>query len=183
MKFTETELKGVWLIEPVVHEDKRGFFLESFSSREMDSLGLPGHFVQDNHSRSLSKGVVRGIHFQKPPFAQSKLVRVVRGSVFDVVVDLRTASKTFGTWVGVTLSDINKKMLFIPKGFGHGYCTLTEDSEFLYKVDAYYSAQHDAGVRWNDPDVGIQWPVTDPTLSQKDLALPLLKDLLSPFQL
>jgi dTDP-4-dehydrorhamnose 3,5-epimerase len=181
MKFTETELKGVWLIEPVVHEDKRGFFLESFSSREMESLGLPGQFVQDNHSRSLSKGVVRGIHFQKPPFAQSKLVRVVRGSVFDVVVDLRTGSKTFGTWVGVTLSDINKKMLFIPKGFGHGYCTLTEDSEFLYKVDAYYSAQHDAGVRWNDPDIGIQWPVTDPTLSQKDLALPFLKDLLSPF--
>jgi dTDP-4-dehydrorhamnose 3,5-epimerase len=181
MKFTETELKGVWLMEPVVHEDNRGFFLESFSSREMESLGLPGQFVQDNHSRSLSKGVVRGIHFQKPPFAQSKLVRVVRGSVFDVVVDLRTGSKTFGTWVGVTLSDINKKMLFIPKGFGHGYCTLTDDSEFLYKVDAYYSAQHDAGVRWNDPDIGIQWPVTDPTLSQKDLALPLLKDLLSPF--
>jgi dTDP-4-dehydrorhamnose 3,5-epimerase len=181
MKFTETELRGVWLIEPVVHEDKRGFFLESFSSREMESLGLPGQFVQDNHSRSLSKGVVRGIHFQKPPFAQSKLVRVVRGSVFDVVVDLRTASKTFGTWIGITLDGANKKIIFIPKGFGHGYCTLTDDSEFLYKVDSYYSPLHDAGVRWNDPDIGIQWPVTDPTLSQKDLALPFLKDLGSPF--
>jgi dTDP-4-dehydrorhamnose 3,5-epimerase len=181
MKFSETELPGVWLIEPIAHEDARGFFLESFAAREMEAHGLPGHFCQDNHARSLVSGVVRGIHFQKPPFAQSKLVRTVRGSVFDVVVDLRTASKSFGTWFGTVLSEENKKMLFVPKGFGHGYCTLTADTEFLYKVDAYYSAQHDAGVRWNDPDIGIQWPVSNPTLSQKDMALPLLAEIESPF--
>jgi dTDP-4-dehydrorhamnose 3,5-epimerase len=181
MKFTETELHGVWLIEPDVHEDKRGFFLESFTSREMATNGLPDTFVQDNHARSLVAGVLRGIHFQKPPFSQSKLVRVVRGSVYDVVVDLRRRSNTFGKWLGVTLSEENKKILFVPKGFGHAYCTLTADSEFLYKVDAYYSPTHDAGVRWNDPDIGIQWPVPEPTLSQKDLALPLLKEIEAPF--
>jgi dTDP-4-dehydrorhamnose 3,5-epimerase len=181
MKFTETELKGVWLIEPVVHGDARGFFLESFTAREMEALGLPGNFVQDNHARSLAPGVLRGIHFQKPPFAQSKLVRVVRGSVFDVVVDLRKASPTFGKWYGLTLSEENKKMLFVPKGFGHAYCTLTPDSEFLYKVDAYYSPENDAGIRWNDPEIAIKWPVSSPTLSPKDLTLPFLKDLRSPF--
>jgi len=181
MKFTETELAGLWLIEPDVHEDKRGFFLESFTSREMKAHGLPEIFVQDNHARSLAVGVVRGMHFQKPPFAQSKLVRVVRGAVFDVAVDLRTASRTFGKWLGVELSEENKKILFVPKGFGHGYCTLTDDSEFLYKVDACYSPQHDSGIRWNDPAIGIRWPVSEPTLSQKDLSLPLLKDIDSPF--
>jgi dTDP-4-dehydrorhamnose 3,5-epimerase len=181
MKFTETELHGVWIMEPVVHGDKRGFFLESFAAREMENHGLPGNFVQDNHARSLAAGVLRGIHFQKPPFAQSKLVRVVRGSVFDVVVDLRKASPTFGAWYGVTLSEENKKMLFVPKGFGHGYCTLTADSEFIYKVDSYYSPDHDAGIRWNDPDIGIRWPVLDPALSPKDTALPLLRDIESPF--
>ena len=181
MRFTETELKGVWVIEPDVHEDKRGFFLESFASREMEAHGLPDHFIQDNHARSLVAGVLRGIHFQRPPFSQSKLVRVVRGSVYDVVVDLRTTSNTFGRWYGTTLSEENKKILFVPKGFGHAYCTLTADSEFLYKVDSYYSPKHDAGVRWNDPDIGIQWPVSEPTLSQKDLVLPLLKEIESPF--
>ena len=181
MKFTETELKGVWLIEPVVHQDARGFFLESFAAREMEAHGLPVNFVQDNHARSLAAGVLRGIHFQTPPFAQSKLVRVVRGSVYDVVVDLRKSSATFGRWFGVALSEENKKILFVPAGFGHAYCTMTADSEFLYKVDAYYSPSHDAGIRWNDPDIGIQWPVSAPTLSQKDLALPLLKEFESPF--
>jgi dTDP-4-dehydrorhamnose 3,5-epimerase len=181
MTFTETELAGVWLIEPAVHEDNRGFFLESFTSREMEAHGLPCHFVQDNHARSLVAGVLRGIHFQKPPFSQSKLVRVVRGSVYDVVVDLRKGSASFGGWLGVTLSEENKKILFVPKGFGHAYCTMTADSEFLYKVDAFYSPQHDAGVRWNDPDIGIRWPVSNPTLSQKDLTLPFLKEFESPF--
>jgi dTDP-4-dehydrorhamnose 3,5-epimerase len=181
MTFTETKIKGVWLIEPVAHGDQRGFFLESFAAREMEAHGLPGNFVQDNHARSLAPGVIRGLHFQKPPFAQAKLVRVVRGSVFDVVVDLRTASPTFGAWYGVTLSEENKTMLFVPKGFGHGYCTLSADSEFLYKVDAYYSPDHDAGIRFNDPDIAVDWPVTDPTLSPKDLALPLLSEIRSPF--
>jgi dTDP-4-dehydrorhamnose 3,5-epimerase len=147
----------------------------------MEAHGLPVNFVQDNHARSLAAGVLRGIHFQTPPFAQSKLVRVVRGSVYDVVVDLRKSSATFGRWFGVALSEENKKILFVPAGFGHAYCTMTADSEFLYKVDAYYSPSHDAGIRWNDPDIGIQWPVSAPTLSQKDLALPLLKEFESPF--
>jgi dTDP-4-dehydrorhamnose 3,5-epimerase len=181
MKFTATELDGVWRIAPIVHGDKRGFFLESFSAQEMESHGLPGFFVQDNHARSQTAGVLRGLHFQKPPFAQSKLVRVVRGSVYDVVVDIRKNSKTFGKWLGLTLSEDNKEMLFIPKGFAHGYCTLTPDSEFLYKVDSYYAPQHDAGIRWDDPAIGITWPVTNPMVSEKDHRLPLLSDIESPF--
>jgi dTDP-4-dehydrorhamnose 3,5-epimerase len=181
MKFTETELRGVWIIEPVVHGDERGFFLECFTAREMEGHGLPGNFVQDNHARSLAAGVVRGLHFQKPPFAQAKLVRVVRGSVFDVAIDLRKTSATFGKCCCVTLSEENKKMLFVPKGFAHGYCTMTADSEFLYKVDEYYSPGHDAGIRWNDPDIAIRWPVAGPTLSKKDLALPFFREIESPF--
>jgi dTDP-4-dehydrorhamnose 3,5-epimerase len=177
MKFVETQLPDVWLIEPVVHEDSRGFFLESFTAKEMESHGLPTHFIQDNHARSLVAGVVRGLHFQKPPFAQSKLVRVVRGEVYDVVVDLRKESKTFGVWQGFTLSETNKIMLFVPKGFAHGYCTLSSDSEFLYKVDAYYAPTHDAGIRWNDPGLGIVWPVSEPLVSDKDGRLPYLQDI------
>jgi dTDP-4-dehydrorhamnose 3,5-epimerase len=181
MNFTETDIPGVWLIKPVVHGDQRGFFLESFAAREMEAHGLPVDFIQDNHARSLLPGVIRGLHFQKPPFAQSKLVRVVRGAVYDVAVDLRKTSTTFGTWVGVTLSEENKEMLFVPKGFAHGYCTLAPDTEFLYKVDGYYFPQHDAGIRWNDPGLGIAWPVSDPVVSDKDRTLPLLKDVVSPF--
>jgi dTDP-4-dehydrorhamnose 3,5-epimerase len=181
MKYTETELQGLWILDPVVHEDSRGFFLESFTARDMEAHGLPVNFVQDNHARSRVAGVVRGLHFQKPPFAQSKLVRVVRGAVFDVVVDLRRQSKTFGKWLGVTLSEDNRRMLFVPRGFAHGYCTLSQDSEFLYKVDAYYSPAHDAGIRWNDPAIAVAWPVADPVISDKDKNLPFLKEIESPF--
>jgi dTDP-4-dehydrorhamnose 3,5-epimerase len=181
MKFTETGLPGVWLIEPLVHEDSRGFFLESFAAREMEAHGLTSNFVQDNHARSTAAGVVRGLHFQRPPFDQSKLVRVVRGEVFDAVVDLRRKSKTFGTWLGFTLSEKNKRMLYIPGGFAHGYCTLSADAEFLYKVDAYYSPAHDAGIRWNDPAIGVAWPVKDPVVSDKDAKLPFLNEIETPF--
>jgi dTDP-4-dehydrorhamnose 3,5-epimerase len=181
MTFTETKLRGVWELDPLVHEDKRGFFLESFSARDMEVRGLPAHFVQDNHARSLAAGVLRGLHFQEPPFAQCKLVRVVRGSAYDVVVDLRRQSPTFGTWLGLTLSEENKKMLFVPRGFAHGYCTMAPDTEFLYKVDAYYAPQHDAGIRWNDPDIGVAWPVANPVISDKDGRLPFLKNIESPF--
>jgi dTDP-4-dehydrorhamnose 3,5-epimerase len=181
MKFTETAIKGVWIISPVVHEDRRGFFLESFSGAEMAAHGLPSLFVQDNHARSKVSGVLRGLHFQKPPKAQSKLIRVVRGSVYDVVVDLRGKSETCGKWLGITLSEENKEMLFIPKGFAHGYCTLSPDTEFLYKVDEYYSPAHDSGIRWDDPGIGIRWPVASPVISDKDSRLPLLKDIESPF--
>ncbi len=181
MKFTETQIKGAWIIEPIVHGDNRGFFLESYSSKEMADHGLPTDYVQDNHARSLEKGVLRGLHFQKPPYAQSKLVRVVRGAVYDVVVDLRKDSPTFGTSFGITLSEENKTMLFVPKGFAHGYCTLTNDTEFLYKVDQYYTPSHDAGIFYNDGDLSISWPATQPVLSKKDAALPKLKDIQSPF--
>jgi dTDP-4-dehydrorhamnose 3,5-epimerase len=181
MKFTETEIKGVWIISPVVHGDGRGFFLESFSGAKMEAHGLPSCFVQDNHARSNAPGVIRGMHFQKPPKAQSKLVRVVRGSVYDVVIDLRRKSKTYGKWLGLTLSEENREMLFIPKGFAHGYCTLAPDTEFLYKVDEYYAPAHDSGIRWDDPAVGITWPVADPVISDKDAGLPLLQDIESPF--
>lgn len=181
MKFTETELPGVWLVEPLVHEDSRGFFLESFTAREMEAHGLLSNFVQDNHARSHVAGVVRGLHFQRPPFDQTKLVRVVRGEVFDAVVDLRRKSKTFGTWLGVRLSEENKRMLYIPRGCAHGYCTLSAETEFLYKVDAYYSPAHDAGIRWNDPAIGVAWPVEDPVVSDKDAKLPFLSEIETPF--
>ncbi|HUI93420.1 MAG TPA: dTDP-4-dehydrorhamnose 3,5-epimerase [Chitinivibrionales bacterium] len=181
MKFTETNLKGVWIISPVVHEDGRGFFLESFLASEMEAHGLPGSFVQDNHARSTAAGVIRGLHFQKPPRAQSKLIRVVRGSVFDAVVDLRKNSETFGKWLGFTLSEQNKEMLFVPKGFAHGYCTMAPGTEFLYKVDDYYSPAHDSGIRWNDPGIGIGWPNVSPVISDKDKRLPFLKDIEPPF--
>ncbi len=181
MIFTERELAGVWEIDPVVHGDSRGFFLESFSAREMEERGLPANFVQDNHAFSRAAGVLRGLHYQKPPCAQSKLVRVVRGSVFDVVVDLRRKSATYGKWLGITLSADNKKMLFVPKGFAHGYCTTAPDTEFLYKVDAFYSPHHDAGIRWNDGDLGVVWPLSDAQVSEKDGTLPFLKDIESPF--
>ena len=181
MQFTKTDIEGVWIITPVVHEDARGFFLESFSAKEFEDRGLPSHFVQDNHSRSNQAGVLRGMHFQRPPFAQSKLIRIVAGSVFDVVVDLRKGSKTFGQWRGFSMSDADKRMIYIPKGLAHGYCTLAAGTEFLYKVDSFYSPQHDAGIRWNDPGVGIQWPIHNPVLSEKDKKLPLLQDIESPF--
>ncbi len=181
MKFTETGLPGVWLIEPIVHEDSRGFFLESFAARELDAHGLASNFVQDNHARSFAAGVVRGLHFQRPPFDQSKLVRVVRGEVFDAVVDLRKKSKTFGRWLGFTLGEKDKRMLYIPRGFAHGYCTLSADTEFLYKVDAYYSPAHDAGIRWNDPAIGVAWPVEHPVVSDKDTKLPFLSEIKTPF--
>jgi dTDP-4-dehydrorhamnose 3,5-epimerase len=181
MKFTKTDIEGLWLVSPVVHGDGRGFFLESFSVREFESHGITAQFVQDNHSRSTQAGVLRGMHFQRSPFAQSKFVRVTRGSVYDVVVDLRRGSATYGQWRGFTLSDENKEMLFIPKGLAHGYCTLSAESDFFYKVDAFYSPQHDGGIRFDDPVIGIQWPVPDPILSEKDKKLPFLSDIESPF--
>jgi dTDP-4-dehydrorhamnose 3,5-epimerase len=181
MEFVKTNFEGVYILCPLVHEDGRGFFLESFSAREMSAYKLPTNFVQDNHAYSKEAGILRGLHFQKPPMAQSKLVRVVRGKVFDVIVDLRKNSKTFGRWFGIELSSENKKMLFIPKGFAHGYCTLSPDTEFLYKVDEYYSPSHDCGILWNDPFIGINWPIKNPILSEKDKRLPLLKETDIPF--
>lgn len=176
MKFTKTKLEGVVIIEPDVFGDNRGFFMESWNKKKMAEAGLYYDFVQDNHSKSTVKGTLRGIHFQKGDKAQAKLVRCVKGAVLDVAVDLRKNSPTFKQWVGVELSEENKKQLLIPRGFGHGFVTLTDNVEFLYKADNYYAPEADAGVRWNDPEIGVEWGVKDPILSEKDKKNPFLKD-------
>ena len=176
MKITKTKLEGVVIIEPDVFGDNRGFFMESWNKKKMAKAGLDYDFVQDNHSKSTVKGTLRGIHFQKGDKAQAKLVRCVKGAVFDVAVDLRRNSLTFKQWVGVELSEENKKQLLIPRGFGHGFVTLTDDVEFLYKADNYYAPEADAGIRWNDPDIDVEWGIENPILSEKDEKNPFLKD-------
>lgn len=176
MKITETKLNGVVIIEPDVFGDNRGFFMESWNKKKMEEAGLYYDFVQDNHSKSTVKGTLRGIHFQKGDKAQAKLVRCVKGAVLDVAVDLRKNSPTFKQWVGVELSAENKKQLLIPRGFGHGFVTLTDDVEFLYKADNYYEPEADAGIRWNDPEIAVDWGVENPILSEKDKNNPFLKD-------
>lgn len=176
MKITKTKLEGVVIIEPDVFGDNRGFFMESWNKKKMAEAGLDYDFVQDNHSKSTVKGTLRGIHFQKGDKAQAKLVRCVKGAVLDVAVDLRRNSSTFKQWVGVELSEENKKQLLIPRGFGHGFVTLTDDVEFLYKADNYYAPEADAGIRWNDPEIGVEWGVENPLLSEKDKNNPFLED-------
>ena len=176
MKITKTKLEGVVIIEPDVFGDNRGFFMESWNKKKMAEAGLDYDFVQDNHSKSTVKGTLRGIHFQKGDKAQAKLVRCVKGAVLDVAVDLRRNSPTFKQWVGVELSEENKKQLLIPRGFGHGFVTLTDDVEFLYKADNYYAPAADAGIRWNDPEIGVEWGIENPILSDKDKNNPFLKN-------
>ncbi len=176
MKITKTKLDGVLIIEPDVFGDNRGFFMESWNKKKMEEAGLFYDFVQDNHSKSTVKGTIRGIHFQKGDKAQAKLVRCIKGVVLDVAVDLRKNSPTFKQWVGVELSAENKKQLLIPRGFGHGFVTLTDDVEFLYKADNYYAPEADAGIRWNDPDIGVEWGIENTILSEKDKKNPFLKD-------
>lgn len=176
MKITKTKLDGVVIIEPDVFGDNRGFFMESWNKKKMVEAGLDYDFVQDNHSKSTVKGTLRGVHFQKGDKAQAKLVRCVKGAVLDVAVDLRRNSPTFKQWVGVELSEENKKQLLIPRGFGHGFVTLTDDVEFLYKADNYYAPEADAGIRWNDPEIGVEWGVENPILSEKDKKNPFLKN-------
>lgn len=176
MKITKTKLEGVVIIEPDVFGDNRGFFMESWNKKKMEEAGLYYDFLQDNHSKSTVKGTLRGIHFQKGDKAQAKLVRCVKGTVLDVAVDLRKNSPTFKQWVGVELSAENKKQLLIPRGFGHGFVTLTDDVEFLYKADNYYAPEADAGIRWNDPNLGVEWGVENPILSEKDKKNPFLKE-------
>lgn len=174
MTVTDTGLSGCCIIEPEVFSDHRGWFYESYSKRKLSMLDVD--FVQDNHSYTKYKGTIRGIHFQKKPFAQGKLVRCIRGAVKDVAVDLRHGSDTFQKWVMVELSAENRKMLFIPRGLGHAFLTLTNDVEMIYKMDAYYMPEFERSIRWNEPEIGIEWGIENPVLFEKDKNSPLLKD-------
>ena len=175
MTTTETKLPGVYIIEPRLFSDSRGWFMETYHKLKTPHISCD--FVQDNHSLSAQKGTLRGIHFQYPPMAQAKLVRCVRGAVMDFTVDLRPESDTFKQWISVELSEGNRKQLFIPRGFGHAFVTLTENAEVIYKADNYYSPEHDGAVLWSDPDIGIDWGIGKPVLSDKDNNAPLLKDI------
>ncbi|WP_106767213.1 dTDP-4-dehydrorhamnose 3,5-epimerase [Paenibacillus faecalis] len=172
---TPLQLNGVSLLEPVIHRDDRGFFMESYNEHVLRQHGINYHFIQDNHSLSAEPGVIRGLHYQLNPKAQAKLVRVLSGAIYDVVVDIRKSSKTFGQWIGVILSEHNKHQLMVPPGCAHGFCTLVPDTQVLYKVDEYYSPEHDRGILWSDPALGIIWPTSSPILSEKDQRHPLLK--------
>lgn len=176
MNVIETNVKDVFIIEPDVFGDKRGWFFESWSEKKMQDKGLFYNFVQDNHSFSALKGTLRGLHFQKGDAAQAKLVRCSRGAVMDVAVDMRKNSPTYKKWVGVELSAENHRQLLIPRGFLHAFLTLTDDVEFLYKADNYYSPENDRNIIWNDPEIGIDWGIENPILSEKDKNAPLLKD-------
>jgi len=176
VRLIETELSDVYILEPIVFGDERGWFMESWSFEKMQKAGLCYNFAQDNHSYSAKKGVLRGIHFQIGKAAQAKLVRCCRGAVMDVAVDLRKSSPSYKQWIGVELSSENKRQLLIPKGFGHAFLTLTDDVEFLYKADNPYSAVDDRNIRWNDPELAIDWGIVQPILSEKDAVAPFLKD-------
>jgi dTDP-4-dehydrorhamnose 3,5-epimerase len=173
----ETSLKDVYILDPTVFEDHRGFFMESYSKRDFEELGLYFNFVQDNHSLSVHAGVLRGLHFQLNPKAQTKAVRCLKGAIYDVVVDLRKGSPTYLKWIGVILSEYNKRQIVVPKGFAHGVLTLVPNTEIFYKVDEHYSPEHDMSIRWDDPDIGIDWPITNPILSEKDKNAPYLKEV------
>lgn len=177
MKRIDTKLPGVCIVEPDVHGDHRGYFMETYNQKAFEDIGITAVFVQDNQSFTAQKGTLRGIHFQNAPMAQAKLVRVTRGAVMDVAVDLRRGSPTYRRWVAAELSAENKRMLFIPRGFGHGFKTLTDDVEFCYKVDNLYSKACDRGIRFDDPAIGVDWgEVTERLLSQKDTTAPLLEE-------
>ena len=182
MKFIKTDIPDVYIIEPSVFDDNRGYFFESFNKEAFEeSLGT-ADFVQDNESKS-SRGVLRGLHFQKPPYAQAKLVRCIEGRVIDVVVDIRKGSPTYGKHVSVELSGENKRQLFIPRGFAHGFAVLSDTAIFAYKVDNTYAPEFDAGLRWNDPKLNIEWGINEDEIfvSEKDSKLPFFSELESPF--
>ena len=182
MRVIKTELEGVVIVEPRLFEDVRGYFFEAFSEREFAEQVCDCHFVQDNESKS-SYGVVRGLHFQLPPYAQSKLVRVVKGRVLDVAVDIRKGSPTFGRYVAVELSDENHRQVFIPRGFAHGYAVLSEEAIFAYKCDNYYAPQSEGAIAWNDADIAVDWqlPLEDVILSEKDKLHPTLAECATLF--
>ncbi|MEI7891110.1 MAG: dTDP-4-dehydrorhamnose 3,5-epimerase [bacterium] len=181
MEFNKTSLGGAFLIKPKVFDDERGFFAETYSQKKFKEAGIDAEFVQDNHSMSVTKGVLRGLHFQVPDHTQAKLVRVTKGAVYDVIVDLRKDSPTFGKWEGFELSAKNFYMLFVPRGFAHGFCTLEDYTEFQYKCDNLYHPESEDALLWNDPTLKIYWPLENPILSKKDAEAGLFADFNSPF--
>ena len=176
-KFRKMNIPDVILIVPKVFEDERGFFMETYKRENFEKAGIRGEFVQDNHSKS-KYGVLRGLHFQYPPFSQAKIVRCIRGIIYDVAVDLRKDSPTFGQYVSAILSEYNRYMLYIPHGFAHGFLVLSEMAEVVYKVDNVYAPDYEGGVIWNDPDININWPIDNPIVSQKDKKWPTLRTLI-----
>ena len=174
-QFTKLDIPDVILIEPRTFADSRGFFMETYKRSEFAANGIAVEFVQSNYSRSV-RGTLRGLHYQKPPQAQAKLLMAPRGAIFDVAVDIRRGSPTYGQWVGETLSEENLRMLYIPAGFAHGFCVLSEEAGLFYQITAEFAPELETGILWNDPTIGVQWPVTEPLLSSRDTQLPLLKD-------
>ncbi len=185
MKVVSAAIPDVLLITAVRHGDERGWFSETYRTSALLDAGFRGgEFVQDNHVRSTGRGILRGLHFQAAPHGQDKLVRCLRGAIFDVAVDIRKGSPTYGAWVGERLSEENARQILVPKGFAHGYCTLTDDCEVAYKVTGYYDKASEGALVWNDPDVAIEWPLdrADITTNDRDAAAPRLRDLVSPFE-
>ena len=175
MEIETTHIAGVWVVTPKVFPDPRGYFMETFRRQPFEAAGLPYDFVQDNFSFS-SRGTLRGLHYQNPG-GQAKLVQVMQGEVFDVAVDIRVGSSTFGRWFGLRLSDANNRQLLIDEGLAHGFCVISETAHVIYKCTAYYAPAHEGGILWSDPDIGIQWPVANPLLSEKDQNFSRLKDI------
>ena len=173
--FEPLSIPDVILVKPRVFGDDRGFFLETYKQADFATHGIPVTFVQANHSRSTA-GVLRGLHFQTPPMQQGKLVGAVRGAIYDVAVDIRDGSPTYGKWVGAQLTDENHHLLYLPPGFAHGFCVLSAVADVVYQVSAPYAPDHDTGILWNDPDIGVEWPIADPQLSDRDRRHPRLRD-------
>ncbi len=183
MNVIKTKLDGVVIIEPDIHKDDRGWLYESWSEQKYSELGINAHFVQDNHLFSLKKGTIRGLHFQAPPYEQAKLVRCINGAIFDVAVDVRKKSPTFGEWIGVELSRTNCRQLFIPKGFAHGVLTLENNTEIEYKTDDFYRPSYERFICWNDPQISVEWNIESPVLSEKDQRAQLISDIITGGQL
>lgn len=179
--FKKLSIPDVILIEPEIFKDKRGFFMETYKYSDFAGFGIKEYFIQDNYSGS-AKGVLRGLHYQNHPKAQGKLLRCIKGKIFDVAVDIRKGSPTYGSWVGIELSEKNNLMLYIPPAFAHGFVVLSSFAEVIYKCTEEYSSEDERGILWNDPDIGIKWPVKRPILSEKDRGLPLLKDAYNNFR-
>lgn len=180
MEILETGIADLLIVKPMVYEDHRGYFFESYNKEKFLQKGIDQNFVQDNESKSM-KNVLRGLHFQAPPFAQGKLVRVMKGAVLDVAVDIRKNSPTYGKWASIVLSESNKWMYWVPPGFAHGFVTLEDHTVFFYKCTNVYNKSSEGSIRWNDPDLGIDWGLAEPVLSDKDREAPLFRDFVSPF--